>query len=91
MQGRIQDIQVEGGAKDCGAHQDHQARSPLTIGVQGPYAGPGSSSVLEAFSCYLSLILKHSVTKGDKKVTVDQNLEGAPAFCAPARWMRHCQ
>ena len=40
---------------------------------RGP-AGPGSSGVLDAVSCYLSLSLKHSDTKLDiKKNIVDQN------------------
>ena len=55
-----------GGAKDCGAHQDHEARSPLRL----------RSNALEALgvyalSCYLSLSLKHSDTKRDTKNIVD--------------------
>ena len=35
--------------------------------VQCPHKGPGSSGVLYALSCYVSLILKHSDTKQDTK------------------------
>ena len=53
--------------------------------------GLGSYRV-HALSCYLSLILKHSVRKQEekKKIKVDQNLEGACTYCAPA-WIRHWQ
>ena len=43
--------------------EDHEARSPLMTLVQGP----GSTSMLDAFLCYLSFILKHSDTKRDTK------------------------
>ena len=38
---------------------------PLTAGVEGPLKGLGSSVVLDALSCYLSITLKHSDTKRD--------------------------
>ena len=47
-----------------------------------PY-GRGTSRVLDALSCYLSLIFKHSDTKLDLKNIVDQNFEGARTCCAP--------
>ena len=70
------------------------ARSPLRVrprGPGGPCRGPGSSRVLDALPCYLSLILKMILMQNWilKKYTVDQNLEGARACCAPA-WIRHC-
>ena len=53
------------------------------------FKGPGSSRVLDALPCYLSLILKHSDTNLDVKHIVDQNLTGARACCAPLG-IRHC-
>ena len=44
-----------------------QSVKSITAGIQGLLKGPGSSRVLDALSCYLSLILKHSVTKQDAK------------------------
>ena len=35
------------------------------------FLGTGSSEVLDALSCYLRLILKHSDTKLKKKIIVD--------------------
>ena len=73
-----------GGTKDYGAHQDHEARSLIRLGSRAR----GSTSVLDAFLCYLSLILKHSDTKRVTKNVVSQNLEGARTCCAPL-WIRH--
>ena len=64
LQGRIQEIWIEGGGKI--AHNELEAWSKsLTAEVQGPLMGPGSSRVLDDLSSYLSLILKHSDTKLD--------------------------
>ena len=81
-QGRIQDYQIEGGGKYLCTHR--------TFGVQGPLfsKGPESSKDLDAFSRYLSLILKHPHGKLNIKNMVDQKLEGGGANCAPA-WIRH--
>ena len=57
-------------------------------GVQGPLKGPGSSRVLDVFSWYLRLIVKHSNEKFILKSTSDQNFEGVRACCNPA-WIRH--
>ena len=43
------------------------ARMLLAGEVQCPLKGPGNSRTLDALSCYLSLILKHSDTKRDFK------------------------
>ena len=65
-----------------------RARSPFNIwpGSEGPLKGPRSSRVLDALSCYLSLILKHSDTKlgRKKKIIVDHNLEGSRGACCNA-------
>ena len=45
------------------AQYEREAPTSLTAGVQGPLKGHGSSEVLDALSCYLSLIFKHSDTK----------------------------
>ena len=56
---------------------------------QGPLKGTGRFMELDALSCYLSLILKHSDTKMRRKnPIVSQHLEGARTCCAPA-WIRH--
>ena len=56
----------------------------LSAGVQGPLKGPGSSiGFINALSCYLSLIFKHSDTKLDLKKTVDPILGGGGAPVAP--------
>ena len=63
MQGRIQDFQIEGGAKDY-VHVAHKGEVPNTAGVQVPLRGTRCSMLrdLDAFSCSLSLILKYSDT-----------------------------
>ena len=58
-------------------HSQHtsqlQSAKSLSAEIHGWHKGPGSSRVLNALSCYLSLILKHSDTKRDSKnnMTVD--------------------
>ena len=59
-----------------------------------PYSrGPGSSRVIDALSCYLSLTFKHSDTKWDKKTPIaDQILGGGGGTCLLGPlWIRHCQ
>ena len=79
-----------GGAKMCSAHTSAKHGVPLIRpGSIGPeLKGTGSSEVLDALSCYLRLILKHSDTKLNKKNIVDHILEGARPCCAPL-WIRH--
>ena len=82
MKGRIQDFQIEGVQEVC-------ARSTLP---ERDTQSPLRPRVLDTLSYYLSLILKHSYTKLEKKkIIVDQNLEGALTYmyCAPA-WICHC-
>ena len=65
----------------------------LPAGVQGPLNGHGSSRVLDALSCYLSLILKHSDTKRDTKKhrsTSGGGGGGGRDCCFPA-WILHCK
>ena len=52
-------------------HISAKREVPYTTGV-GPFKGPGSSRVLDALSCYLSLIFKHPDTKWKTK-KYDQN------------------
>ena len=92
-QGRKQGFQMRGGAKYVHVAHIPTAKRQVLYG-RGPAGArlraPGSSSVLEALSWYLSLILVHSDTKKEEKnPTVDQNLEGARACCTPL-WIRHC-
>ena len=59
-----------GGSRLC-AHNAHNKRE-IPYGWE---SGQGSSRVLDAPSCYVSLILKHSDTKRDtKKLLVDHNV-----------------
>ena len=51
--------------------------------AQGPLKGPRSSRVLDAFSCYSRLILKHSDTKMGYKKKVDQMGEGHVPVALP--------
>ena len=47
-----------GGCRICArsGHHEHEARSPyIAAGVQGPLKGPGSSGVIDALWCNLSL------------------------------------
>ena len=60
-QGRIQNIWIEGAGKWWRTPRPRSANS-LTTRIQDP----GSSSVLDALSCNLILILKHSDTKQGK-------------------------
>ena len=50
------------------AKRTSRARSAksLAAGVQGPLKGPGSSRVLDALWCYISLILNHFTTVIDQ-------------------------
>ena len=74
-QGRIQDFHFPfflgggGGTIMCAhAHHERVARILLRPGcMQGSLKGPGSCRVLDALSCYLSLISKHSDVKWDFK------------------------
>ena len=75
----------------CSAHHEREARNLFNsagVHMQFPLdmlEGSGSSKDLDALSCYLGLILKHSDTKlNEEKNRVDQNLEGARACCAPS-------
>jgi len=53
---------VVGGGGDFAVYEIMCAKS-LTAGVQGPLKGPGSSGVLDAIWCNLSLVLEHFCTK----------------------------
>ena len=53
-----------GGKRLCACISQLHSLKSLTAGVQGPLKVPGSPRVLDALSCYLSLIFKHSDTKG---------------------------
>ena len=55
----------------------------LTTRVQGPLKGPGGSRILDALSCYLSLILKHSDTKRDWKKYSRSNFRGDACLLRP--------
>ena len=74
-QGRIQDFHWEGGGGEaqkimCGhAHYEREARSPLQPGSRARLWAPEALGVIDALSCYLSLILKHADTKWDKTKT----------------------
>ena len=85
-QGRVQDFQIEGAQEIMSTQRTSQARSvkSLSAGVKGPLEGLGSSRVLDALSCYLSLILTHSDIKLGFKNVVSHNLEVARACCAPS-------
>ena len=59
---------------------------PSTVGVHciGPLKGPGSSRVLDALSCYLSLIFRHSDTKWDwKNIYSRSKFRGASMIAPP--------
>ena len=67
-----------------------RARNPksLTARVQDPLEGPGSSrrgGGVDALSCYLSLIFKHSNTKWDfkKQPIKKKKLGGVRLLCPP--------
>ena len=77
------------GAKDYVYTSRALSKKSLMTGIQGLPNDPGSSRVLDALSCCLSLILKHSDRKFDFKNIVDQILEGVHACCTPA-WIRYC-
>ena len=69
-QGRIQDFYFGLVQTVMCAHTHHErkAHSPnIQPKVQGQRNGYGSSRVLDAVSCYLSLIFEHSDTKWDLK------------------------
>ena len=66
-------------------------RTSLTDGVQGPLQCPGSSTVLNVISWYLSLILKHSDIKLDRKYHSRSKFKGgAHLLHPPPLWIRHC-
>ena len=69
-------------------HHYSAKREVLTAWVRGLFKGIVSSRVLDALSCYLSHILKHSDTRLDLK-NGDQFMGGGGGCCAPA-WIRHC-
>ena len=88
IQGRIQDFHGGGGRKClCVCVRTYMTSAkrgvPYKTGVQCILKGPGSSRVLDALSCYLSLIIKHSDTKWDKKNIVDQSLGERVCCCHP--------
>ena len=62
IQGEIPDFQIDGVQKIMYNHE-RKTQSPF----QGLEALDGSSRVLDALLCYLSLILKHSDTNRDTK------------------------
>ena len=65
VQGADQGFSFRGGAKDVSVQpytrHEREARSPLQSG------GGGGGGGVDALSCYLSLIFKHSDTKWDTK------------------------
>ena len=81
------------------AHHERKARNTFNSGGvlrPRPLKGSGSSVVLDALSCNLRLILKHSDSKFNENkkniicyfylylLLINQNLEGARAYCAPS-------
>ena len=71
---------IEGAQKIMCTQCTFQVQSPLYMaGAQGPLKGSGICKVLDALSCYPSIILKHFDIKLDKrKLFVDQNVEPPP-------------
>ena len=80
MQGRIQDFKIEGAQKMRSAqYHEREARNLFNLAGIHRARLTRSSKILDALSCSLRLILKHSDTKLKKKKTniVDQkNVEG---------------
>ena len=64
-QGRIQDFNVEEAQQMRSAHHERKARNPFNSGgIHGVrLKSTGRIMVLNALSCYLGLIFKHSDTK----------------------------
>ena len=83
VQGWFQDFTIEG-AQRCAAHNPSaKHRVPLirpgTIGPEVKGTGSSKPKVLDALSCYLRLIFKHSDTTLNKRKHGRSNLEGARA------------
>ena len=78
-----------GGAKDYVRAHTSRARIPksITARVQGSLRAMEALRVFYALLCYLSLMLKHSDTKWDKKYkkTVDQTLGGRAPDAPPSK------
>ena len=61
-------------------HSNHEAQSPIRLGSRAYFKGLGSSRILDALSCYLSLIVTQNWFS---KSTADQNLEGRAPLAPP--------
>ena len=75
---RIQDFQIEGAPTLCACSTKREVHYSLR-----PAQGPGSSRILDALSCYLSLILKPSITKLDLKKHSQSKFRGGASLLRP--------
>ena len=84
-------ISSRGGAQNYVSAHTSQARSPLIrSGSRGRLRALETLRFLNAFSCYLSLVLKHSDTKWDTiKHIVNQNLGGHACTCCVLLYIHH--